>query len=59
MPTAMNTFTIMLDYEFMRTAFAAAAVVALLAGPVGYFLVLRGQTFAGHALAHRGTWGQP
>lgn len=57
MPTAMNTFTIMLDYEFMRTAFAAAAVVALLAGPVGYFLVLRGQTFAGHALAHVGFTG--
>ena len=47
----------MLDYEFMRTAFAAAAVVALLAGPVGYFLVLRGQTFAGHALAHVGFTG--
>ncbi len=53
----MSTITIMLDYEFMRTAFAAAAVVALLAGPVGYFLVLRGQTFAGHALAHVGFTG--
>jgi zinc/manganese transport system permease protein len=42
----------MLEYEFMRNAFAAAAAVALVAGPVGYFLVLRGQTFAGHALAH-------
>jgi zinc/manganese transport system permease protein len=49
--------TIMLSYEFMRTAFVAAAVVALLAGPVGYFLVLRGQTFAGHALAHVGFTG--
>ncbi|MEO6607618.1 MAG: metal ABC transporter permease [Aestuariivirga sp.] len=51
------SITIMLEYEFMRTAFAAAAVVALLAGPVGYFLVLRGQTFAGHALAHVGFTG--
>jgi zinc/manganese transport system permease protein len=53
----MSIITTMLDYEFMRTAFAAAAVVALLAGPVGYFLVLRGQTFAGHALAHVGFTG--
>ena len=47
----------MLDYEFMRTAFAAAGVVAVVAGAVGYFLVLRGQTFAGHALAHVGFTG--
>ena len=47
----------MLDYDFMRTAFAASAIVAVLAGCVGYFLVLRGQTFAGHALAHVGFTG--
>jgi zinc/manganese transport system permease protein len=47
----------MLEYDFMRHAFAAAAVVAILAGTVGYFLVLRGQTFAGHALAHVGFTG--
>jgi zinc/manganese transport system permease protein len=47
----------MLSYDFMRHAFAAAAVVALVAGPVGYFLVLRAQTFAGHALAHVGFTG--
>ncbi len=47
----------MLDYEFMRNAFAAAAVVALVAGLIGSFLVLRGQTFAGHALAHVGFTG--
>lgn len=48
---------IMLEYDFMRSAFAAAAVVAILSGVVGYFLVLRGQTFAGHALAHVGFTG--
>lgn len=42
------------DYEFMRNAFAACTVVGVVAGAVGYFLVLRGQTFAGHALAHVG-----
>ena len=47
----------MLDYDFMRTAFAAATVVAIVSGAVGYFLVLRGQTFAGHALSHVGFTG--
>src|SRR5271154_5916491 len=47
----------MFEYDFMRNAFAAATVVAIVAGVVGYFLVLRGQTFAGHALAHVGFTG--
>ena len=54
MHTAMIT---MLDYDFMRNAFAAAGVVAVVSGLVGYFLVLRGQTFAGHALSHIGFAG--
>jgi zinc/manganese transport system permease protein len=44
----------MFDYEFMRNAFYACTIVGIVAGAVGYFLVLRGQTFAGHALAHVG-----
>jgi zinc/manganese transport system permease protein len=47
----------MLDYDFMRHAFVAAGIVAVLAGLVGYFLVLRGQAFAGHALSHVGFAG--
>ena len=47
----------MLTYDFMRNAFAASGIVALVAGTVGYFLVLRGQTFAGHALSHVGFAG--
>jgi zinc/manganese transport system permease protein len=47
----------MLEYDFMRHAFAAAGIVALLSGLVGYFLVLRGQAFAGHALSHVGFAG--
>jgi zinc/manganese transport system permease protein len=47
----------MFEYDFMRNAFAAATVVAIVAGMTGYFLVLRGQTFAGHALAHVGFAG--
>jgi len=42
------------DYEFMRNAFAATTIVAVVSGSIGYFLVLRGETFAGHALAHVG-----
>ena len=47
----------MLEYEFMRTAFLAGAVVALVVGPIGYFLVLRREIFAGHALSHIGFAG--
>ncbi|HEY1942863.1 MAG TPA: metal ABC transporter permease [Roseiarcus sp.] len=47
----------MFEYDFMRTAFAASGVAAVLSGLVGYFLVLRGQTFAGHALSHVGFTG--
>jgi zinc/manganese transport system permease protein len=47
----------MFEYDFMRNAFTAAAIVAIVAGCCGYFLVLRGQSFAGHALAHVGFTG--
>jgi zinc/manganese transport system permease protein len=47
----------MLGYDFMVRAFLAGGVVAVVAGTVGYFLVLRGQTFAGHALSHVGFTG--
>ena len=53
----ITAITIMLDYDFMRNAFAAAGVAAVVSGLVGYFLVLRGQTFAGHALSHIGFAG--
>lgn len=47
-----TTITIMLSYDFMVRAFLASGIVAIVAGTVGYFLVLRAQTFAGHALSH-------
>jgi zinc/manganese transport system permease protein len=55
--TTITRTTLMFDYDFMRTAFAASGVAAVLAGTVGFFLVLRGQTFAGHALSHAGFAG--
>jgi len=47
----------MFAYEFMRNAFVAAGIVAVVAGLTGFFLVMRGQTFAGHALSHVGFAG--
>lgn len=47
----------MLAYDFMVRAFLASGIVAIVAGTAGYFLVLRGQTFAGHALSHVGFTG--
>ena len=47
----------MLEYDFMVNAFTAAGIVAVVAGIVGFFLVMRGQTFAGHALSHVGFTG--
>jgi zinc/manganese transport system permease protein len=42
----------MLAHEFMRNACLAGTFVALACGLVGYFVVLRGQVFAGDALGH-------
>lgn len=47
----------MLEYDFMQNAFAASGIVGVLSGLVGYFLVLRRQTFAAHALSHVGFAG--
>lgn len=49
----MNPFA----YGFMLHAYAASAAVAVMAALCGYFLVLRGQSFAGHALGHVGFAG--
>lgn len=42
----------MLAHEFMRNAYLAGTFVALACGLIGYFVVLRGQVFAGDALSH-------
>lgn len=44
-------------YHFMQNAFLAGTLIALIAGAVGYFMVLRGQSFAGHTLANVGFAG--
>jgi len=57
MPTVTTGITIMLSYGFVIDALAAGGIVAVVAGIVGFFLVMRGQTFAGHALSHVGFAG--
>jgi zinc/manganese transport system permease protein len=44
-------------YEFMVHAFEAGTIVAVVAGAIGYFVVLRGSAFAAHALSHIGFAG--
>ena len=46
-----------LHYQFIQNAFVAGAFVAIVAAIVGYFLLVRGLTFAGHALSHIGFAG--
>ena len=47
----------MWQYDFIRHAFEAGTVVAIVAGVVGYFVVLRRLSFAAHALSHVGFAG--
>jgi zinc/manganese transport system permease protein len=42
----------MLAHEFIRNALLAGSCVALASGAIGWFVVLRGQVFAGDALSH-------
>jgi zinc/manganese transport system permease protein len=45
------------SYPFMRHAFAAGTIVAVLAGVVGYFVVIRQSAFAAHSLSEIGFAG--
>jgi zinc/manganese transport system permease protein len=42
----------MLAHEFVRNALLAGSLIALASGLIGYFVVLRGQVFAGDTLSH-------
>ncbi|HTT73454.1 MAG TPA: metal ABC transporter permease [Thermoplasmata archaeon] len=45
------------SFEFMRNAMEAGTIIGILAGLVGYFVVLRRSAFAAHALGHSGFSG--
>ena len=44
----------LLEFHFMQNALEAGTIVAVLCGLIGWFVVLRGQTYAGHALSQVG-----
>lgn len=46
-----------LTYDFMQNAYAAGTIIGIVVAVVGFFVVLRGLTFAGDALAHVGFTG--
>ncbi len=48
---------IMWQFAFMQNAFEAGTIIAVVAGIVGYFVVLRRLAFATHALGHVGFSG--
>lgn len=48
---------LLLQYPFMRNAFLAGALVALIASLLGFFMVARSQSFAAHSLANVGFAG--
>ncbi|HKC18696.1 MAG TPA: metal ABC transporter permease, partial [Candidatus Dormibacteraeota bacterium] len=45
------------QYQFMDNAYTAGTMVAIVAGAIGYFVVLRSSAFAAHALSHIGFAG--
>jgi zinc/manganese transport system permease protein len=47
----------MWQYQFMQHAFEAGTLVSLMAGVVGYFVIVRRSAFAAHALSHAGFAG--
>ena len=47
----------LLRHEFVQNAFLAGTLVAIVCALVGYFVVLRGQAFAGETLSHIGFTG--
>jgi zinc/manganese transport system permease protein len=52
-----DDLAVLFHYAFMVHAFEAGTIVAIVAGAIGYFVVLRGSAFAAHALSHIGFAG--
>ncbi len=53
----LETLRLLFAYHFMHNAYLAGTLVAIVAGPVGYLMVVRGQSFLGHAVSHIGFAG--
>lgn len=52
--TVQENWLEILTADFMRQAFIGGIITAVAAGAIGYFVILRQQAFASHALAHIG-----
>lgn len=52
-----ETMFAILQYGFIQNALLAGSTVAVIAAIIGYFLIVRGLTFAGHALPNIGFAG--
>ncbi|GAB2654027.1 metal ABC transporter permease [Gordonia jinhuaensis] len=50
-PNLVDDIRQMFEFHFMVNALRAGTIVALVAGPIGYLMVLRRQSFAGHTLS--------
>jgi zinc/manganese transport system permease protein len=48
---------VMWQFDFMRNAFEAGTVIAIVAAIIGYFVVIRRSAFATHAIGHTGFSG--
>jgi len=53
----IDDLSMLFQYDFMVHAFEAGTIVAIVAGAIGYFVVLRSSAFAAHALSHIGFAG--
>jgi zinc/manganese transport system permease protein len=50
-PNLWQDIQVILSYDFMRQALLAGTILSIVAGLVGYFVVLRHQAFAGESLS--------
>ncbi len=50
-PNVFSDIDQLLSYQFMVNALEAGTIVAVMAGLIGWFMVLRRQSFAGHTLS--------
>jgi zinc/manganese transport system permease protein len=57
MNTIIHIVNDVFAYDFMRNAFIAGTLAAIVSAIMGYFLVLRSAAFASHALSHIGFAG--
>jgi zinc/manganese transport system permease protein len=56
-PITMKILIQLFQQQFVMNAFMAGTLIAIVAAIVGYFVVLRAQAFAAHALSHVGFAG--